>query len=86
MARNRITSVNPEAIHLENILIAMEGETFSKDRAAKIVGGTKRLEELIARGEIVAEKPSNVQNGKWHCNAADVLRHCRNMRPRKRRY
>lgn len=77
---NRITSVNPEKIMLDNILIAMEDVTFSKDISAKIVGGVKKLENLIAAGKIEAEKGCNAQNSKWKCNAAQVLRHCRNLR------
>lgn len=85
MGKRLITSVNPSEILLENILIEMNGHYFCKDMAAKIVGGTKRLERLIADGEIEAEKRANAQNGKWYCNAAQVLRHCRNKRPCKRR-
>lgn len=80
MPKHLITSVNPEAIILENIFRVMAGESFCKDTAAKIVGGVKKLENLIASGAIAAEKPTKKQNGKWYCNAADVLRHCRNMR------
>lgn len=75
-----ITQINPAEIQLENIFHIMERLTFSKDVAASIVGGTKRLERLIASGEISAEKGCNKQNSKWKCNAAHVLRHCRNMR------
>lgn len=76
----RTSNVNPKEILLENILIAMESLTFSKDISASIVGGVKKLENLIASGEIFAEKGTNAQNSKWKCNAAHVLRHCRNMR------
>ena len=58
----------------------MSDEYFSKDLSAKIVGGVKKLENLIAAGKIEATKPNNVQNGKWFCNASQVLHHCRNMR------
>ena len=77
---NHIKEVNVEAIHLENILCVMEKFTFSKDTAAFIVGGKKKLEDLIAQGKIQAEKRSKTQNGKWQCNAAQVLRHCRRYR------
>ncbi|MBJ2189114.1 MAG: hypothetical protein JFR41_10890 [Muribaculaceae bacterium] len=80
MPRNLITFVDSPQIHLENILLVMEKVTFGKDLAAKIVGGVKKLEGYIASGEIAAEKRASVQNGKWYCNAADVLRHCRKMR------
>lgn len=83
MGKCLVTSVNPEAIMLENIFRVMEQLTFCKDTAAKIVGGPKKLEALIASGEIQAEKGCNAQNSKWKCNAAQVLRHCRNMRGKK---
>lgn len=82
MGKFIITSVNPAEIQLENIFRVMEGLTFSKDISASIVGGPKKLEELIAAGKIEAEKGCNAQNSKWKCNAAQVLRHCRNMRKR----
>lgn len=72
--------MNVAEIWLENILLATEQIIFSKDEAAYIVGGTRKLEALIAAGKIRAEKGCNAQNSKWKCNAADVLRHCRNMR------
>ena len=80
MARGLIQSVNPAEIMLENIMRVMSRQTFCKDTAAKIVGGPKKLEALIAAGEIQAEKGCNSQNSKWKCKAAQVLRHCRNMR------
>ena len=83
MGKIQITSVNPKEILLENILAVMSDEYFSKDLSAKIVGGVAKLENLIAAGKIEASKPNNVQNGKWFCNAAQVLRHCRNMRGKK---
>ncbi|MCM1075769.1 MAG: hypothetical protein NC411_00220 [Bacteroides sp.] len=80
MAMRPITSVSPESIQLENIYLAVSGLTFGKDTAARIVGGVRRLETLISEGKIAADKTARCQNGKWYCNAADVLRHCRNMR------
>ncbi|MDE6803394.1 MAG: hypothetical protein K2J29_02000 [Muribaculaceae bacterium] len=72
--------MNVAEIQLENIFLALEGLTFSKDAAARIVGGTKKLENLIAAGKIDAVKGCNSQNSKWKCNAVQVLQHCRNMR------
>lgn len=80
MAHSFVTSVNPAEIMLENIFAVMQNDYFSKDRAARIVGGEKKLLDLIASGKIKAEKTSNKQNGTWYCNAAQVLQHCRNMR------
>lgn len=77
---------NMAAILLENILLAMEDECFSKDLSAKIVGGEDKLNRLIESGLIRFEKPTNKQNGKWFCRASDVLRHCaRRRRNRKKK-
>lgn len=80
----RVTEVNTSEILLENILNIMSDFTFGKKDAMRIVGGEKKLTDLIAAGEIEASKPSETQNGKWFCNAAQVLRHCRNTRKKKR--
>ena len=80
MGKCLITSLNPAEVQLENIFLVMEQFNFSKDTAAMIVGGKKKLEGLIAAGKIDADKGKNVQNSKWKCNAAQVLRYCRNMR------
>lgn len=80
MGKCLITSLNVAEIQLENIYRATERLTFCKDVAASIVGGPKKLEALIAAGEIEAEKGCNSQNSKWKCNAAQVLRHCSDMR------
>lgn len=60
---------------LETILLKMNAHTLSKRVASKLVGGRGALYDLIVKGKIRVEKPNNVQNGKWHCNASDVLRH-----------
>lgn len=83
-AKSQITHVDPSAILLENILNIMSDYTFGKNVAMHIVGGRKRLEDLIAAGEIEASKPNDTQHGKWFCNAAQVLRHCRNTRKKKK--
>lgn len=49
--------------------------TFSKNTAEIFVGGRSRLERLVAENKIRAEKSTNKQNGRWLCNAADVLRY-----------
>lgn len=84
MSRFKVTEVNTSAIMLENILNIMDGFTFGKNDAMRIIGGEKKLKDLIASGEIEASKPTEAQNGKWFCNAAQVLRHCRNTRLKKR--
>lgn len=50
------------------------GISFSKTVAAKLIGGEYQLEKLVLEGKIRMDKPTAKQNGKWHCNGADVLR------------
>ena len=59
---------------LANILAIMDRETFGQRKAASMVGGLGRLLQLIEEGKIRSDKPTNKQNGKWFCNAADVLK------------
>lgn len=80
-----ILSVNPKEILLDNIISTMARFTFGKEQAAAIVGGEAKLLSLIADGSIECEKTTNTQNGKWYCNAAQVLQHCRNTRPTRKR-
>lgn len=60
--------------HLVTIYRVMNQKTFGFRFSATIVGGRSRLERLIAQGLIRAEKSNPAQNGKWQCNASDVLR------------
>lgn len=62
---------------LDNIMRVLSDVSFSKDLSARIVGGEKKLLSLIETGKIESDKPCNKQNGKWYCNAAQVLIHCR---------
>lgn len=43
---------------LENILLAMEEIPLSKTQAARIVGSERKLETLVGRGDIRADKPT----------------------------
>lgn len=63
----------PDKFH--TILRAAANVTFSKNTAEVFVGGRSRLERLVAENKIRAEKSTNKQNGRWLCNAADVLRY-----------
>ena len=65
---------------LNNILMVMSNESFSKEFSMKIVGGEKKLTKLIENGSIAIDRTSDAANAKWLCNAADVLKHCK---PRK---
>ena len=60
---------------LADILTIMECKTFGRNEAASIVGGRGKLIKLMDEGKIRVSKPTNKQNGKWFCNAADVLRY-----------
>ena len=60
---------------LETILFIMNQRTFSKTEASIIVGGEGRLDMLCEQGKIRFDKPTAKQNGKWFCNAADVLKY-----------
>ena len=70
--------IDLDAARLETIYRVMNSETFGLRKAERIVGGRTRLLRLIEEGKIRAEKTNgNAQNGKWFCNAGDVLRYAR---------
>ena len=60
----------------EVLKIVLNDKTFGQREAADIVGGRGRLFRLVGQGDIRAEKrPADRQNGRWYCNAWDVIRH-----------
>lgn len=61
----------------DNVLkIVLNGITFGQRESEKIVGGRSRLFDLVGQGLIRAEKkPADRQNGRWYCNAHDVLKY-----------
>ena len=64
-----------DAQRLEIIYRVMNDKTFGFRAAERIVGGRARLQRLIVAGKIRATKGNlSAQNGKWLCNASDVLR------------
>ena len=70
--------INLDAMKLDVIYRVMNSETFGLKTSTRIVGGRARLLRLIEEGKIRAEKVnSKAQNGKWQCNAGDVLRYAR---------
>ena len=70
--------INLDSVKLDVIYRVMNSETFGLRKAERIVGGRARLLRLIEEGKIRAEKVnSRAQNGKWQCNAGDVLRYAR---------
>lgn len=63
-------------LELIPIILNKHGVVFSKTMAAKLVGGLGKLYWLIEHGKIRVEKKNlGKQNGKWHCNGGDVIRH-----------
>lgn len=71
---------NADKARLETIYRVMNRETFGLRTAERIVGGRSRLMRLITEGKIRAEKVNaSAQNGKWQCNAGDVLMNARIM-------
>ena len=62
---------------LENILAVTSTMTIGKTKAARIVGGERKLERLHLSGKIDCADKVNAQNGKWRYNLAQVLQHCR---------
>lgn len=66
---------------LHDIMLIMNRESFGQRKSAALVGGLKRLMTLMEEGKIRSEKPKNAQNGKWFCNAADVLKYA--IKPHK---
>ena len=67
-----------DSLKLDVIYRIMNGETFGLRQSQRIVGGRARLLRLIEEGKIRAEKTNGqAQNGKWFCNAGDVLRYAR---------
>ena len=70
--------INLDSARLDVIYRIMNGEVFGQRQASRIVGGMSRLMRLIEEGKIRAEKRNaQAQNGKWMCNAGDVLRYAR---------
>lgn len=69
---------NLDSLKLDVIFRIMNGEVFGLRQSERIVGGHARLMRLIEDGKIRAEKTnSDAKNGKWMCNAGDVLRYAR---------
>ena len=70
--------INLDAAKLDVIYRVMNSETFGLRKSERIVGGRSRLMRLIEEGKIRAEKVNSMaRNGKWMCNAGDVLRYAR---------
>lgn len=55
--------------------MAAECVTLSKNQAAILVGGRRRLERLAAEKKISYVKTTDKKNGRWECKGSDVLRY-----------
>lgn len=65
-------------VNEEVLKIVLNDQTFGQREAASIVGGRGRLFRLVKSGAIRAEKKQeNRQNGRWFCNAWDVIKHAK---------
>ena len=64
---------------LENILGYFDERGFSRNEAAAIVGGRRKLMMLIEQGEIEVDA---CNRGKWQCRGRQVLRHMKGCRKR----
>lgn len=60
---------------LQEIMMAAECVTLSKNQAATLVGGRRRLERLASEKKISYVKTTNKKNGRWECKGSDVLRY-----------
>ena len=60
---------------LQEIMMAAEGVTFSKNQSSALVGGRRRLERLAAEKKIAFIKTTDKKNGRWVCKGSDVLRY-----------
>lgn len=61
---------------LENILSYFDRRGFSRNEAAAIVGGRKKLMLLIELGEVEVDTSCR---GKWQCRGEQVLRHMKRL-------
>lgn len=59
---------------LDNILRFFDRRGFSRNEAAKIVGGRRKLELLIERGDVEVDTS---RRGKWQCRG--VLKHMKRL-------
>lgn len=84
LSQNQYSNETPD-IRLESIYQSTRDIYFSKNTSISIVGSRSKLEELVARGFIRADKQIAKkdgimrQNGRWQCYAPDVLRFAKSI-------
>lgn len=78
--RSTLLNDGTASILLKNILQQMEMEEFSKRKSERIVGGPKKLIELVENGAVRVR----YSNGREYYNSSDVLMYCREAGNRKK--
>lgn len=80
--RTTLLEDDTASILLKNILMQMEDECFGKRKSERVVGGPKRLKELVENGAI---RIRSGDNGRVYYNASDVLMYCRSPKRKNKR-
>lgn len=73
--------LSPDEIRFRSLIVAFENKKVSFSTARIIVGGRKRLMQLISDGKVRSYKPDGPKNTSWKLNAVDCFL---NIRPRKK--
>ena len=60
-------------IRFKSLLVRLKGVEFSWNMAEKIVGGEKRLNDLLNRGKLHATKKPGAPNTMWRFDACEVI-------------
>lgn len=80
--RSTLLDDDTASVLLKNILMQMEGECFGKRKSERVVGGPKKLQELVENGAV---RMKFEENGRAYYNASDVLMYCRPPKRKKER-
>lgn len=80
--RTTLLDDDTASVLLKNILMQMEGERFGKRKSERVVGGPKKLQELVESGAVRVQAE---ENGRLYYNASDVLMYCRPPKRKKER-
>lgn len=80
--RTTLLDDDTASVLLKNILIQMDSEYFGKRKSERVVGGPKRLQELVENGAV---RMKFEDNGRAYYNASDVLMYCRPPKRKKER-
>lgn len=80
--RTTLLDDDTASVLLKNILMQMENECFGKRKSERVVGGPKKLQELVESGAVRVQME---ENGRLYYNASDVLMYCRPPKRKKER-